>query len=68
VEMIRFPEEVLNALKKLTVDVLAEESQKDATAKKVSTAFNKFQKIVGIWGSVSEKAYYNIIQSKYSLK
>ena len=59
---------MLNALKKLTVDVLAEESQKDALAKKVSGAFNKFQKIVGTWGSVSEKAYYNIIQPKYSLK
>ena len=68
VEMIKFPEEVLNALKKLADEVLVEESQKDAMAKKVSAAFNKFQKIVGTWGSVSEKAYYNIIQPKYSLK
>jgi len=36
-------------------------------ARKVHEDFKKFQKIVGTWGTISERAYYDIIQKKYPL-
>ena len=68
VELIRFPDKVLSDLRKLAEEVVAEEAAKDAMSKKVNDAFQKFQKVVGTWGSVSEKAYYDIIAPKFSLK
>jgi len=68
VQLIRFPDEVLNALRKLAIDVVEAEAAKTPIAKKVNEAFKKFQKIVGTWGSVSEKAYYDIIQPNFPLK
>ncbi len=59
---------MLNGLRKLADEVLEEEAAKDALPKKVNAAFKNFQKVVGAWGQVSEKAYYNIIQKAYSLK
>jgi hypothetical protein len=37
-------------------------------ATKTNDSFKAFQKVVGTWGTVSEKAYYDIIQPKYPLK
>jgi TRAP-type mannitol/chloroaromatic compound transport system substrate-binding protein len=68
VQLFRFPDEVLNALRRLAVEVLEEESAKSPMAKKVNESFKKFQKVVGTWGTVSELAYYNTIQPKYPLK
>jgi TRAP-type mannitol/chloroaromatic compound transport system substrate-binding protein len=68
VELIQFPDEVLVELRKLAEEVLAEEAAKTPMATKVNDAFKAFQKIVGTWGSISETAYYNIIQPKFSLK
>jgi len=68
VELIQFPDEVLAELRKLADEVLAEEAAKTPMATKVNDAFKAFQKIVGTWGSISETAYYNIIQPKFSLK
>ena len=45
-----------------------EEAAKSPMAKKVNESFQTFQKVVGTWGSVSEKEYYNIIQPNYPLK
>ena len=67
VELIKFPDEVLGDLRKLAEEVVAEEAAKDAMSKKVNDAFQKFQKVVGTWGRVSEKAYYDIIAPKFSL-
>ena len=47
---------------------VAEEAAKTPMATKVNDSFRNFQKVVGTWGSVSEKAYYDIIQPKFSLK
>jgi TRAP-type mannitol/chloroaromatic compound transport system substrate-binding protein len=55
-------------LRKLAEEVLAEEAAKSPMATQVNKAFKDFQKVVGTWGSVSETAYYNIIQPKFSLK
>jgi TRAP-type mannitol/chloroaromatic compound transport system substrate-binding protein len=67
VNLIKFPDTVLDDLRKLAAEVVAEEAAKDAMSKKVNDAFQNFQKVVGTWGSVSEKAYYDIIAFKYSL-
>ena len=68
VELIRFPEEVLSSLRKLAEEVIEEEAAKDALARKVNKSFKNFQKIVGTWGTISEKAYYDIVQPQFSLK
>ena len=47
---------------------MEEEAAKDAMSRKVHEAFKKFKEQVGVWGSVSENAYYNVIADKYKLK
>jgi TRAP-type mannitol/chloroaromatic compound transport system substrate-binding protein len=68
VEVIQFPDEVLAALRKMAVEVVQEEAAKSPMATKVAESFAKFQKVVGTWGSVSERAYFNVIQEAMSLK
>ena len=68
VKLIRFPAKVLDKLRVLAQEVLAEQAAKTPMATKVNNNFKKFQKQVGIWGQVSEKAYYNLIAQKFSLK
>jgi TRAP-type mannitol/chloroaromatic compound transport system substrate-binding protein len=68
VNLIKFPDTVLDDLRQLAAEVVAEEAAKDAMSKKVNDAFQNFQKVVGTWGSVSEKAYYDIIAFKFSLR
>ena len=68
VNLVRFPEPLLNDLRKLAKETLEEEAEKDAQSRKVHEAFKKFKEQVGVWGSVSENAYYNVIADKYKLK
>jgi TRAP-type mannitol/chloroaromatic compound transport system substrate-binding protein len=68
VQLLQFPDEVLTDLRKLADEVIAEEAAKTPIATKVNNAFKAFQKVVGTWGTVSEKAYYDIIQPKFPLK
>jgi TRAP-type mannitol/chloroaromatic compound transport system substrate-binding protein len=68
VNLIKFPDTVLDDLRQLAAEVVTEEAAKDAMSKKVNDAFQNFQKVVGTWGSVSEKAYYDIIAFKFSLR
>ena len=68
VTLMRFPDALLIDLRKLAKETLEEEAKKDAMAKKVHEAFKKFKKQVGVWGSVSERAYYDVIADKYALK
>ncbi len=65
---MKFPDELLNSLRKMAKETMVEEAAKDAVSTKVHAAFEKFKEQVGVWGSVSENAYYNIIADKYSLK
>ena len=67
VKLIQFPAEVLAKLRELALEVRAEEAAKSAAAKKVNDAFTKFQEQVGVWGQVSEKAYYDVIAKKFKL-
>jgi TRAP-type mannitol/chloroaromatic compound transport system substrate-binding protein len=68
VEVIRFPDDVMAGLKKLADEVLEEITAKDPMSKKVHESFKKIQKEVGTWGTISEKAYYNLIQPNFPLK
>ena len=68
VEVIQFPAEVLDALRKMALEVTAEEAAKTPMATKVNESFQKFQKVVGTWGTASEMAYYNVLQPKYPFK
>jgi len=68
VQLMKFPDPLLDDLRKLAKETMEEEAKKDAASAKVHEAFNKFKEQVGTWGSVSEKAYNNLIADKYSLK
>jgi len=68
VKLVRFPDKLLDELRKLAKETLEEEANKDAMSRKVHEAFKKFKEQVGIWGSVAENAYYNVIADKFSLK
>ncbi|PIY24361.1 MAG: ABC transporter substrate-binding protein [Deltaproteobacteria bacterium CG_4_10_14_3_um_filter_51_14] len=68
VELIKFPDDVMAGLKKLSVDIVEAEAAKDPMAKKVHEDFKAFQKVIGTWGAISERAYYNDIVEKYALK
>jgi TRAP-type mannitol/chloroaromatic compound transport system substrate-binding protein len=68
VQLEQFPAEVLNGLQKLAGEVVEEEAAKTPIATKVNESFKKFQKVVGTWGTISEKAYYDIIQPAFPLK
>jgi len=68
VNLIQFPKNVMDSLRKLSEEVVAEEAAKDKMAAKVNNSFQKFRKVVGTWGEISEKAYYNDIEKDYPLK
>ncbi len=68
VELVQFPAEVLQKLSKMAEEVNAEEAAKTPIAKKVNESFKKFARLIGTWGTVSEKAYHNIIVPPFSLK
>lgn len=68
VQLERFPDEVLRKLSKIAEEVNEEEAAKSPIGKKVNESFKKFAKVVGTWGTVSEKAYYDIIAPPYPLK
>jgi len=68
VQLFKFPDSVLDALRPMAEEVREEEAAKTPMAKKVNESFKKFQKIVGTWGTVSEQAYYDSIQPKFPLK
>jgi len=68
VNLVRFPDQLMDDLRKLSVETLEEEAEKDPMSRKVHDAFKKFKAQVGVWGAVSENAYYNVIADKYALK
>jgi TRAP-type mannitol/chloroaromatic compound transport system substrate-binding protein len=61
VNLVRFPDALLKDLSKLSLETLEEEADKDAASRKVHEAYKKFKAQVGVWASVSENAYYNVI-------
>jgi len=61
VEILPLPVSALRDLKKLSAEVIKEESEKSPMAKKVHTSFTKFQALVGPWDHVAEGAYHQLV-------
>lgn len=60
VKIVKFPDDVLKAFRKLTEDVLAEEATADKTGafKKVYDSYLKFRKDMEHWVEISARAYF----------
>ena len=63
VDVLQLPAPVLKDLRKLAVEVIREESEKSAMARKVHASFTKFQALVGPWDDVAEGAYHQFVAS-----
>jgi TRAP-type mannitol/chloroaromatic compound transport system substrate-binding protein len=61
VEVVQLPVPVLRDLKKLSVDVIREQSERTPMAAKVHASFTKFQTLVGPWDHVAEGAYHQFV-------
>jgi TRAP-type mannitol/chloroaromatic compound transport system substrate-binding protein len=61
VDVLPLPTAVLRELKKLSVEVVKEESEKSPLARKVHASFTKFQALVGPWDHVAEGAYHQLV-------
>ena len=61
VEVLQLPAPVLRDLKKLSAEVIREESEKTPMARKVHASFGKFQALVGPWDHVAEGAYHQFV-------
>jgi len=64
VEVLQLPVPVLRDLKKLSAEVVREESEKTPMARKVHASFTKFQALVGPWDGVAEGAYHQFVSVK----
>ena len=61
VEVLQLPLPVLRDLKKLSAEVVKEESEKTPMARKVHASFTKFQALVGPWDHIAEGAYHQLV-------
>ncbi|MGH7265977.1 MAG: TRAP transporter substrate-binding protein [Candidatus Rokuibacteriota bacterium] len=61
VQLVRFPDAVLKALRKLSEDVVREEAEKSPMAKKVFDHYDKFSQQWLAYSELSERAYYNMM-------
>ncbi len=61
IKILRFPEEVLKGLRKLSEETISEIASKDPLSKKVNHDFQRFKKELNPWNRLSEKAYYDFI-------
>jgi len=61
IEILQLPAPVLRDLKKLSAEVLKEESEKTPMARKVHASFTKFQALVTPWDHVAEGAYHQLV-------
>ncbi len=61
VQILRFPDSVLQGLKKLSDETIKEIAAKDPMSKKVNEDFQKFKKTLAPWNRLTEKAYYDFM-------
>jgi TRAP-type mannitol/chloroaromatic compound transport system substrate-binding protein len=61
VEITPLPRAVLRNLKKLSTEVVKEESEKSPMARKVHASYTKFQALIGPWDHVAEGAYHQFV-------
>jgi TRAP-type mannitol/chloroaromatic compound transport system substrate-binding protein len=58
VDVLPLPATVLREFKKLSAEVVKEESEKSPMARKVYASFTKFQALVGPWDHIAEGAFH----------
>ena len=63
VEVLQLPVPVLRDLRKLSAEVVREESEKTPMARRAHASFTKFQALVGPWDRVAEGAYQELVAS-----
>jgi TRAP-type mannitol/chloroaromatic compound transport system substrate-binding protein len=61
VDILQFPAPVLRDLRKLSAEVVKEQSEKTPMARKVHASYTKFQALVGPWDRVAEGAYHQLV-------
>jgi TRAP-type mannitol/chloroaromatic compound transport system substrate-binding protein len=61
VELLQLPGPVLRDLRKLSAEVIREQSEKTPQARKVNASFAKFQALVGPWDHVADGAYHQLV-------
>jgi TRAP-type mannitol/chloroaromatic compound transport system substrate-binding protein len=61
VEILPLPVPVLRDLRRLAAEVVREQSEKTAMARKVHASFTKLQALVGPWDRVAEGAYHQLV-------
>jgi TRAP-type mannitol/chloroaromatic compound transport system substrate-binding protein len=61
VEVLQIPTPVLRDLKKMSAEVVGQESEKTPMARKVHASFTKFQALVAPWDHVAEGAYHQFV-------
>ncbi len=61
VEIVQYPAEVIQELKRLAEQVNREESEKSPMAKKVYASYTNFQRLIHDWSSISEASYHSLI-------
>jgi len=61
VEVLPIATPVLRDLKKMSAEVVGQESEKTPMARKVHASFTKFQALVGPWDHVAEGAYHQLV-------
>ncbi len=57
-----FPAEVLNRLRQLTTEVIAEITERDPFSRRVYDSYNAFRQKAGQYSEITEKVFYNQIQ------
>ena len=61
-ELIKFPDALLDGVRKVSAQVMQEEADKSPLAKKVAAAYAKFLSATSEWAKV-EGAYYSTLSS-----
>ncbi|RMD96984.1 MAG: TRAP transporter substrate-binding protein [Calditrichaeota bacterium] len=61
IQIKRFPDDVLNAFRRYSKEVIAELIEKDPLSQKVYQAYAAFREQVLDWSKISEKVYYDLI-------
>jgi TRAP-type mannitol/chloroaromatic compound transport system substrate-binding protein len=62
VEIIQFPAPVLRDLRKITAEVIREQSEQTPQARKVNASFAKFQTVLGSWDDLAEGSYHQLLR------
>ena len=68
VKLKRFPDEVLDGLRKISDEVLEELAGKDMASRKVYEHFKAFRENISAWNQMSETPYHNLINKRADLK